>query len=80
MGELKKYDQVFDLDAWRKIKFSYLCEIRLMYGREPYATDNINFAISNGVKIPNYFVAVVVTVFTKGKRFIKFIKRKLRRQ
>ena len=57
---LSEFSNVFDIDVYRKYAFKYKCLQRVMYKKDPFAKDNVDFAKKNGKKIPLQFVAVIV--------------------
>lgn len=57
LGELKSFENVFDLKKYSKRAFSYKCRISLENGKGAFATENYNFAKSHGVYMPSKLVA-----------------------
>lgn len=58
-GVSDKFANVFKLDAWRKIRNGYVLGQRFLYGKDTFATENINMARQNNIYIPSYIVSCV---------------------
>lgn len=57
MGCLNDFSTVFNIEQYKKVAFRNKCYMRLEYGRGAFATENVNFAIEHGIRMPNKFVA-----------------------
>ena len=60
MGKLQDFSGVFNIAAYRKHAFRYKCHQRLLYAKDPFAKDNIDFAWKNGKPVPPLALALVV--------------------
>lgn len=60
MNAVDAFSKVFDIKIYQKSIFKYKCEQRLLYGKDIYAKDNIDFARRNHKKVPSYIVSVLV--------------------
>ena len=59
---LNDFKDVFDLDIYKKHSFKYKAKQVLLYGKEPFAKDNVDLARKKGKKLPNYFIAVLINI------------------
>lgn len=60
MGKLDEFSKIFDLKAYREHAFKNKCKIVADFGKEGYATDNVNFARKMGMHLPSGIVAGMV--------------------
>ena len=79
LGILDKFDKLFDLSKWKKQSFRYKCEQIVLYDKNVFAQDNVDFARLNGKHLPNRIVAhlavVCYKIFSLPKRVLGKIKR-----
>lgn len=79
LGILDKFDTVFDLSKWKKLSFKYKCEQIVLYDKNVFAQDNVDFARANGKHLPNRMIAYLVVICYKilslPKRVLGRIKR-----
>lgn len=54
---LSKVADVFNLRKWNKIEWRYKCHQVILYNRDAFAKDNIDFARSHGKHVPSRLVA-----------------------
>lgn len=75
IDKLAEFSEVFDIDVYTSNSFKYKCLQRILYNKDPFAKDNIDFARKKGVKIPSLLVAIVFClpkiVMNVTKRVIK---------
>ena len=69
LGKLEAFSSVFDLAVYKKHAFKNKC--RLVLGRKggAHVSDNYNFAVSHGVKMPSPFTAYVYLIPSKVINF-----------
>ena len=81
LGVLEEFGDVFDLAQYSKRQFRYKCEQVCSYSTNVFARDNVDFAMMNGKKLPNKFVAYIVyNCFISGatiKRYLKLVANKI---
>lgn len=77
IGKIDLFSNVFELNKWKKARFLYKCEQRVLYKKDPFAKDNVDCAIKNGKKVPSYFVSFIVTLPKNIIRLLKTIVRKI---
>lgn len=58
LGLLKEYSNVFNIEAYKKVSWRYKCELVTKYGKDRFATENIDFAKTRGVVLPSYKEAI----------------------
>ena len=58
--KLNDFSQVFDIGVYKKNAFKYKCLQRLLYNKDPFAKDNVDFARKHGKTIPPLFLAFFV--------------------
>ena len=77
MGLLDEYSGVFDIPKYRKVARAYKLEIVFRYGKEGFATDNVDFAREKGLALPGRPAAmafgVVMSAKAAGKKALKRI-------
>ena len=77
MDKLAEFSGVFDIDVYKKHSFKYKCDQRLMYNKDPFAKDNVNFARRHKNKIPPFIIAwlylLPYNTFSLTKRIAKRI-------
>lgn len=61
MDRLQEFSGVFDLDIYRRHRFSYRCRQRVLYRKDGFAKDNVDFARANGKRLPPYPLALLVS-------------------
>lgn len=64
---LEKFSGVFDLAQWKKHSFRYKCEQVLMYKKDSFAQDNVDFAQKHGKRLPGKLTATFVLYWLKLK-------------
>ncbi len=57
MGQLDRYGDLFDVDKFKKVRFSYKCQTVLQTRTDIYAQDNYELAKKLGYPMPSYIVA-----------------------
>lgn len=62
---LDKFNRVFDLSKWKKFSFKYKCEQIVLYDKNVFAQDNVDFARRNGKYLPNRLIAHIVVEYYK---------------
>lgn len=70
LDKLELYSGIFDLAKYRRRRFLIRCQVSVGHRkRDPFATDNIEFARLYGKSFPNYLVALIVckAVFSLAK-------------
>ena len=69
LDKLNEFKNVFNVDLYKKYAFRYKVKQVLLYNRNAFAKDNVDFARSKGKKIPSYFVCLLLGIYY-GLRFI----------
>lgn len=59
LGALNSFSEVFDLEKWRSIREEYLRSQVLVYGKDCFATENIDCAREAGIKMPTYLRSAI---------------------
>jgi len=72
LDKLELYSKIFDLERYRKNRFYIRCQQVLDYKKDPYVTDNIDFARLHGKKFPSYCIAFIVCL---PKNVLKVLSR-----
>ena len=62
MGKLEAFSGVFDLEKYRKHAEEYKCSMVLANKRDLFATDNYQYFVQKGIKLPSWFSARVRTL------------------
>ena len=62
MNRLGDFSDVFDLAVYRKKAFAYKCRQRVLYKKDPFAKDNVDFAKKSGMRVPPLAIAFLVTL------------------
>lgn len=57
LNVLPNYTTVFNLEKYKQVAFKYKCKQVLLYHKNPFAKDNVDFARSHNHQLPNYFIA-----------------------
>lgn len=70
LDKLNDFKDIFDLDIYKKHAFKYKAKQVLLYGKDPFAKDNVDLAKSRGKKLPSYFVSVLINIPYIFKRSI----------
>lgn len=78
LGKLEDFKEVFDIEQYRRDRFKYKCELRLLYKKDVFVKDNVDFAKKSGNKIPSFLVAEVFLLPTMVKTGIFRILSKIR--
>lgn len=73
LGKLKDFSNVFDLKTYRRERFVYRCKQRVLYGRDPFAKDNVDLARERGQSIPWWPVAILFSMRAIFKHTFKRI-------
>ena len=88
LGRLEKFSDVFDLEVYRKYEHKNKVMILSAYGKEGFATDNVDFLREHNVKMPNKIEVILykLKVFAKvngrrvlGNKFYDGIKKILKK-
>lgn len=84
MGKLDEFSKIFDLKVYRDHALKNKCNIVADFGKEGYATDNVDFARKMGLHLPSRLVAGFVMLPSKGSMMMKRVipagwKNKLKR-
>lgn len=75
LGILGKFSSVFDMEVWKKEKKGHILSQRFIYGKDTFATENIDM-YSNRKHVPTFIEAWVYVIFYSYPRLaIKKIKR-----
>ena len=74
IGKLNNLEKVFDLSYYKKVADEIKCQQVMLYGKEPYATSNVDLAKKYGYPMPTKFHAILVLF---PKRVVRKIKRVL---
>ena len=61
--KLNDFGSVFDIREWYKHKTHYIAEQIVRYNYDNFAQDNVNFARTNGKKLPNIVIAKCIVGF-----------------
>ena len=77
LGILEQYRKVFDIDKYKKSAYKYKCQIRLSYSKNVFDTDNVDFAIAHGNRIPSYLEAYLYLLPSKAVNFARRVVRKV---
>jgi hypothetical protein len=72
-GKLEDFSDIFDIRKYERKRFFYKCQQRVLYGSDPFAKDNIDFARKNKRYIPCLVVAVIFAFPFVVKLFAKKI-------
>lgn len=79
LGVIDKFDHVFDIESYKKIAYRYKCQLRLDYKKSVFNKDNVDFAISRGIRIPSYLEAWLYLLPSISKSLAKrAVKKALR--
>lgn len=60
LNKLDSFADVFDLEVYKKYAFKYKCRQRVLYKKDPFAKDNVDFAFKHNKQLPSLFVAFIV--------------------
>ena len=74
IGKLNNLEKVFDLSYYAKVADEIKCQQVMLYGKEPYATSNVDLAKKYAYPMPTKFHAILVLF---PKRVVRKIKRVL---
>lgn len=77
MGRLYDFSEVFDIAVYKKHSLKYKCRQRLLYKKDPFAKDNIDFAHKKGKKVPPFAVAFIVCLPSKMRSFVVIVAKKI---
>ena len=77
MDKLAEFSDVFDIDVYKKHSFKYKCNQRLMYSKDPFAKDNVDFARKNKKNVPSLFIAWLYLSPSKSVALAKRIAKKV---
>lgn len=77
LNKLDAFSDVFDIDKYKKMSYSYKCKCRLSYKTDEYAKDNVDFAIAHDNRIPSYAEAWLYMLPRRAKHFAGRLIRKL---
>lgn len=81
LGRLDEYSNLFDISRYEKIAKRYKLEIVSEYGKEGFATDNVDFARKCGMRMPNRAFALVATAsYRLARGAYRLAKRALQRR
>lgn len=76
MGKSDDFSKVFDLGIYRKNAYKNKLKYLMLYGKEGFATDIVDFARKKGLKLPSFIEQKLFQVAYFGKRILKkFVKR-----
>lgn len=59
LGMLENFSIAFDVDTWKKEKRGYILRQRFMYGKDVFATENIDMYSNNGKRVPTFIEACI---------------------
>jgi hypothetical protein len=79
LGKLSDFSRVFDIQAYRQISYKYKCELVSKYNSTVYNKDNVDFAKSQGLKMPSKFEASIYLMIVRVKYNAKRLIRKILR-
>lgn len=68
LGKLNEFSNVFDLNKYKQVRFSYICGLLHSYKKGSFAKDNIDLAKENHMKLPPTWYA---HIYIMTKRFVK---------
>lgn len=71
LNKLPAYSSIFNLEKYKKEAFKYKCKQVLLYHKNPFAKDNVDFARSHNHKLPTHFQAWLYLLPYKLKGKIK---------
>lgn len=75
MGRLREFGGVFSLATYKKHAFKYKCRQRILYRKDPFARDNVDFARQNGKGVPPLAVAFLVVLPSRMRTlFVRIAK------
>lgn len=67
LGKLEKFSDVFDLEVYRKYEHKNKVMILSAYGKEGFATDNVDFLREHNVKMPNKIETILYNLKVSAK-------------
>ena len=67
VDKLDNYNDVYDIETFRKNKYSLMCRAVLLYKSNVFMRDIVDFAKKNDVKYPSYFSALLYPSFENYK-------------
>ena len=79
MGKLEEFSDVFDLKQYKENAYRYKCQQVMLYDKNAFAHDNVDFAASKGKPFPSYKEAYLYFhpgIKGKIKYFVKAILKK----
>lgn len=62
MGKLQDFSGVFDIAVYKKHAFVNKCRNVLLYSKEGFATDNVDYALQHGIKMPSVMYARIYLI------------------
>ena len=71
LGMLNDFNKVFDIEKYKKLSYAYKCQIVNGYYKTIYNKDNVDFAISKGLKMPSLIEARLYLYPTLIKRITR---------
>ena len=79
MGLLSEYSEVFDLSVYKNVSWRYKCELVAKYGKDRFATENVDFARAHAIKMPSRVRAIILAFYFKLKlrmlgKFVAIVK------
>ncbi len=77
VGKLEDYRDVFDIERFRKKRFSLKCEAVLLRRSDPFLRDLVDFGKAHGQRYPWWPIAFVRTLFSPSNTMKRFVAHRL---
>lgn len=74
LGLLDKYADVFDIEAYKRDRYEYMCQLRINARKDNFAYENVKFAETHGVKFPSLFYVRIREAVRKPAKFTRLVK------
>ena len=71
LGVLENFGRVFDIEQYKRIAYRYKCQLIQEYNKSVFNKDNVDFAKSHGVQMPNRLESVVCLFPSISKMYAK---------
>ena len=62
MGKLNEFSSVFDIEKYKRHSFDYKCRLVVANKREVFSTDNYQYCVKKGMKLPSWITARLYTL------------------
>lgn len=79
LGVLEKFSKVFDIEKYKRIAYRHKCQLIQGYNKSVFNKDNVDFARSHGIQMPNRLEAAVYLFPSTSKTYAKRAVKKVLR-